>query len=179
MSSLFGPPSHVITAGNQISDQAFEEIAQRIEQRGIRTPIANVVGYAQERNTTCVVNRVSSAQTTATGTSVPVVFDHIVYDPQKMWNGTSLVTPPVDGLYLVAGWVQTIANVTPSDIFVTFSGGASIAGADFSSPTGMYATIAVYVRLAPTQPIQLRIANSSGLSQDYLPSLGLMLITRF
>lgn len=47
MTGSFGPPKTVVAAASEISPRALEDIAQWIEQRGLRTPINNIVGYQQ------------------------------------------------------------------------------------------------------------------------------------
>ena len=43
----FGPHPITVESGWNISQQAMEDIAQYIEQRGIRTPVSQVVGFQQ------------------------------------------------------------------------------------------------------------------------------------
>lgn len=40
----FGPPPEILTSIYQIGPEVLEALAQWIEQRGIRTPVSNVVG---------------------------------------------------------------------------------------------------------------------------------------
>lgn len=44
MSETFGPPKIVVSDIFQVDPLALEQIASWIEQRGIRTPISNVIG---------------------------------------------------------------------------------------------------------------------------------------
>lgn len=43
----FGPPKKVLSSLEQIDPRTLEDIAQFLEQRGLRTPISQVVGYQQ------------------------------------------------------------------------------------------------------------------------------------
>lgn len=53
--SAYGVPHQLITSAQQISPQAIEEIAQLIEQRGLRTPISQLVGYQQVKANTSIL----------------------------------------------------------------------------------------------------------------------------
>ena len=44
MSEQFGPPREVLSSVYEVSPSALEEFAQWLEQRGLRTPVANLVG---------------------------------------------------------------------------------------------------------------------------------------
>lgn len=61
----FGLPHQVITSASQISSAAIEEIAQLIEQRGIRTPISQLVGYQQVKPYTSLFASNSAVTTTS------------------------------------------------------------------------------------------------------------------
>lgn len=109
MSSQFGPPQHVITAGNQISDQAMEEIAQRIEQRGIRIPISQVTGYQKER---LVVRVENAAQSIPDSVETVLTFSVVKRDAQQVFNGTDTFTLPFNGTYLATGYTVWGSNTT-------------------------------------------------------------------
>jgi len=60
----FGPHKEIINSVYQLSPQALEEIAQCIEQRGIRTPISQVVGYQQIKPWSATGSAIGGAVTT-------------------------------------------------------------------------------------------------------------------
>lgn len=47
MSELFGPPRQVLAKVDEVAPAALEGLAQWIEARGLRTPVSNIVGFAQ------------------------------------------------------------------------------------------------------------------------------------
>lgn len=65
----FGPPAKVLHSLEQITPETLESLAQWIEQRGLKTPISQVVGYQQIKaftslfSTNAAVTTVSNAWT--------------------------------------------------------------------------------------------------------------------
>jgi hypothetical protein len=65
---VYGPPKVVLSDIYQITPDALEQIALYIEQRGLRTPVSNIVGFQQFAaiNATPVLTIESTASTTYT-----------------------------------------------------------------------------------------------------------------
>src|SRR5690348_16089479 len=58
----FGPESVILNSIFQIDPQALEQVFQALEQRGLRTPVSNLVGFAQFLGQ--VATRVNTIETT-------------------------------------------------------------------------------------------------------------------
>src|SRR5262249_11184145 len=80
-----------------------EQLAQWMEQRGLTTPVGQVVGYQRER----LVARVTagSGQSIADSTLTTLTYSSVESDEQKVFNGTDRFTLPYNGVYAAAGWV--------------------------------------------------------------------------
>lgn len=68
-SDPFGAPKPIIRAFDEITPDVVEQLAQWIEQRGLRTPISQVVGYEQIKPTTSGAFAAGAGLITTTSTS--------------------------------------------------------------------------------------------------------------
>lgn len=85
-----------------ISPTVLEALAQWLEQRGLATPVSQVVGYQQDRLVVKVA-ATSLTQSIPSGTQTDIIFQSTVTDKQKVFDGTSTFTLPYDGTYIVSG----------------------------------------------------------------------------
>lgn len=103
-----GPHREVVSSIYEISTDALEQIAQWVEQRGLRTPVGSVVGYQRERLVALVA--FSASQSIATGGETTLSFGATYKDDQKVFNGTTTFTLPYNGTYIVTGYTTWDVN---------------------------------------------------------------------
>jgi hypothetical protein len=97
----FGPHAEIIKSIYEIHPDVLEQLCQFIEQRGIRTPIGQVVGYRRDKFVTALHR--SATQSIPDSTDTLVGYDTIDSDDQKAFDNGGTVTLPTDGSYIAVG----------------------------------------------------------------------------
>jgi hypothetical protein len=121
----------IITTANQISNQAFEEIAQKLELRGLRTPISQITGFAQFQAQAAPV--VTADETTASGTytNLATVGPEIdaLPDGKYLLLYGALVTAPGSGRAFVAPKINSTEadDADAAQMYASNGGGVSFA----------------------------------------------------
>lgn len=90
--------NEAISSIYQINPSVLESIAQWIEQRGVRIPVGQIVGYQRERLNVWLEQ--AAAQSIPDNSQTPITFDTIRSDEQKVFDGTNKITLPYAGVYL-------------------------------------------------------------------------------
>lgn len=135
--SKLGPDPVTVTSLFNIDPQVLEGIAQWVEQRGLRIPVGQVVGYQRERFVALVEK--SGSQSISDSVQTNLTFDTIDADDQKAFNGTDTVTLPYSGIYIVNGYVTWAANTSGSRFHALLQNGVSRAQ-DWRAATGTAST---------------------------------------
>lgn len=128
MTELFGPTKSVINSIYEFSPEALEQLAQWLEQRGIRTPVSQIVGYQRERLVVWLEQ--ATPQAIPDNTQTPVTFDTVRADKQKVFDGTNKITLPYAGTYLATMQGGFVAGGGTARAFVITQNGVSRAVVD-------------------------------------------------
>lgn len=160
----FGPPKQIVSSIYELAPEALEQLAQWLEQRGIRTPVSQIVGYQRERLITFVGSGIT--QTIADSTETDLAFDTTTADAQKTFDGTSTITLPYNAAYIVSGYVEWAANNTGSRYHTITQNGVTRAR-DWRAATGTAANVASSTLAAPIigkkgDTIKHRVFQDSG-----------------
>jgi hypothetical protein len=130
--SPLGAPEQVLRCIYEVEPEVLEQFAQWLEQRGIRIPVGQVVGYQRERFGVFLER--AATQSIPDSTQTNVIFDTTDSDPQKSFDGTSKVTLPYNGLYLASATVIWAANTTNSRVNILTQNNV-MRGEDWRAPT--------------------------------------------
>jgi len=138
----FGPHKEIITSIYQLSPEALEQVAQWVEQRGIRTPISQVVGFSKFTAQIATVATSETRNNTAYGdlaTAGPTLTllpsGHYIF-----WYGAQALHSQDAGGSGTAYMSPSINGATPSDDVAAKSLGSPNTLSPYSSV--MSATIA-------------------------------------
>src|SRR6266571_8430266 len=111
MAGQFGAPEEKISSIWEIHPQVLEDFRMWLENTGgLRIPVGQVLGYQRERYVAFVGKSVT--QSISDSTETDLTFDTTTSDSQKSFDGTSTITLPYNGLYLVAGYAEWASNTT-------------------------------------------------------------------
>jgi len=174
-SAKFGPPDEVVQSIFNVNPEALEQIAQFIEQRGLRIPVGQVVGYQRERFV-CLIEK-SGTQSIPDSTQTNLTFDTTDADDQKAFDGTSTVTLPYNGIYIVTGYVAWAANTTGSRQHVVLQNGVSRAqdwrAATATAADGAQSTVSSPINGKKGDTIKHAVFQDSGGALNVLASSNL------
>jgi len=157
----FGPHKEIINSVYQISPEAIEQLAQVLEQRGLRTPVGQVVGYQRERFVCSV--QLANAQSIPDSTQTAVSFDTTRSDSQKAFNGTDTITLPYNGVYLVQTWVLWNTSATGErDQIITQNGVSRATDVRSASPGNGQGALSAVILGGKGNTIKHQVFQTSG-----------------
>jgi len=182
MPDEFGPHKEIINSIYEIKPEALEQIAQWVEQRGLRVPVGQVVGYQNDRQATSAFR---TTQTITTSSQTDISFDGTNYDATKLWSNGSptLITPRVPGIYHAvakATWAaqsggQRIVYILDSDN-IAYGLQSDEATASFQAPSH---TTSALIRMPLGKSIKMAVFQDSGSSVAVGAILSVALVNRF
>jgi hypothetical protein len=110
MSEVYGSQTEIVKSIYQVAPTALEDIAVWLEQRGLRTPISNVVGFQQLSPASFQQLNSGAPETTTSTTWVSMAVDEVLTDiPQGryllLWGGYGHISTVAQ-----EGWIGVQIN---------------------------------------------------------------------
>jgi hypothetical protein len=182
----FGPHQEIISSVYEISPDALEQIAQSIEQRGIRTPVSQIVGYKADLAATRISQSLG-LQTIPNTTQTNLQFDSKEFDTSLLFNATvdnTKIIARVDGIYEISAGLSWDANVagTVRTLWV-LTNGVPRAASYVPPISGVGQSVATTFRLKVGDYLQAATYQDSGggrvLAGGSLCFLSAVLINRY